>query len=123
MIQSRKVLTKKIGLSDLFIVIATRNYLDALRNLDGDIITQIDLAHNLKKPFFIVIDSILTLEEKNEIKEYFSKYYIIKEIEIDINNKGSINKAILEIRNVAKKFGDIDEIEVITPYTREDRYL
>lgn len=42
-------------MSDLFIVIADRGYIYDSRNLNGNIITHINTAGELKKPFFVVI--------------------------------------------------------------------
>ena len=113
--------TKKIDISCLFIVMVTRNYLDALRNLDGDILTQIDIARKFQKPFFIIIDKRLSNEEAKEIEEYFSKDNIIKRMTIDIFDTTSKRNIALEIKRLVRELsGKDEEIRITTQYSRNE---
>lgn len=114
-----KKLTKKIDMSDLFIVLATPNYIDALRNHDGDILAHIKLASELKKPFFIVIDKRLSRDEKGYIQNYFSRNDIIKQIEIDLRYEKNIMAQ--EIKKLAQEIvGSDEDVEIITQNSHED---
>ena len=105
-------LTEKITGTELFIVIATKNYLKALRNMDGDIIAQIGIARELDKPFFIIDDSRLLKEEIEEVRRYFSNDNIIRITTINWNDKSSINSVVSEIKKLAGGKG----IDVVTQY-------
>lgn len=110
-------LTKKISSTNLFVVIVTKNYLDALRNMDGDILTQIDLAREYKKPFFIVIDRRLSNKEVKEIDEYFANDNIVKRMLINIDNPTSQRDIASEIKIAVKEVSGKDkDIKIITPY-------
>lgn len=102
-------LRKKIESSNLFAVLATKNYLECIRNLDGDIIEQIRIAGELEKPFFLIMDKNLNTAEKNEIRNYLSKYNIIKEIEFDKRDKRTLNNVAKEINKLIGKGAEIVE--------------
>lgn len=111
-----KKLSKKIDESNLFMILVTRNYLDALRSQDGNILTQIKIARQLKKPFFIIIDGILSNEEIKEIEEYFSKDNIIKTMTLDTIDSISARNVALEIKKVIKELSEKDEeIRITSP--------
>lgn len=117
----KKKLAKKIDLSNLFVVLVTKNYIEELRNLNGEILTSIRTAVELKKPFFIIVDSRLTKEEKDEIDNYFHGYDIIKRMEIDIKNKQSIDIIAREIKQLVWEMtGDDKSIRVITVDSSEE---
>lgn len=105
-------LTNKIAGTELFIVIATKNYLEALRNMDGDVITQIGIARELDKPFFIIEDSRLLKEEIEEARRYFSNDNIIRITTINWDDKSSVNSVVSEIKKLAGGKG----IDVVTQY-------
>lgn len=116
-------LHRKISMSDMFVVMATRNYLDALRNLDGEIIAQIGTAHIFGRPFFIVIDKRLSQEEREEIDIYFSEYNIIRKMEIDFENIKSMKDVAEELKRLTRKFANESEdgeIRIITMNSKDD---
>ena len=93
----------KIESSNIFIVLATNAYLESLRDLDREIMTQIQIARQLKKPFFVVIDSRLSMEDISEINEYFSKDNIIKRVIADMTDPiSAADKVSLEIKKTMK---------------------
>ena len=93
-----KKLDRNIDMSSLFIVIASRSYIEAIRCLNGDIMAQISIVRELKKPFFMIIDCKLSQEEKQYVGEYFSKDNIVKRMEIDICNRKDISDVAREIK-------------------------
>lgn len=116
-------LNRKISMSDMFVVMATKNYLDALRKLDGDIIAQIGTAHIFGKPFFIVIDKRLSQEEKEEIDIYFSQYNVIRKMEIDVGNIISMKNVAAEIKRLTVQFANAPEEEYIKIITMNSKYI
>ena len=93
-------LRKKISGSQLFVVLATKCYLKSLKDDDRYITTQIGIARDLKKPFFIIKDSKLSKGEEDEIDQYFSKDNIIKETRTDVGSKNSARNIASEIKQM-----------------------
>lgn len=114
-------LKKKISGCKFFIVLGTKNYLKELRIEDSDILIQIKIARELKKPFFIIKDSRLTNDETEEIGKYFSKDNVVKEITVDIGSKLSVMIIASEIRNLMTCMypGEDKTIDIVTP---DDKY-
>lgn len=120
----KKRLTKKISTSDLFIVLGTRNYVEALKDTDDSIITQIHIAREFKKPFFVIIDRNLSKEDRQYLDEYFSKDNIISRMEVDMNNRESTKYIAKEIKTLMRELRtmeDDDSITIVTPYSEDDR--
>lgn len=116
----KEKIAKKVELSNVFIVLATKNYLKELRELNEEILLSIGAAIELKKPFFIVIDSRLTKEEKEEIDRYFRGNNIIKRMEIDIKSKISIEIIAREIKRLSWEMtGKDKDVRIITTYSSE----
>lgn len=95
-------LKEKISGSRIFMVLSTKNYLNSLRNYDGDILTQINIARELNKPFFIIIDSRMSQGEIEETRKYFSKDNVIKEVIVDIGSNNSAMIVASEIRQIMR---------------------
>ena len=114
MSELKKSLDKKINISNLFIVIASRSYIDAIRSLDGNIMTQISIARELKKPFFMIIDNKLSKEEKQYISEYFSKDNIVKRMEVDIGDRKATRYVAREIKRLAWETTGDDDVRIVT---------
>lgn len=118
-----KRLTKKINTSDLFVVLGTINYVVALKNNDENIATQVNIARELKKPFFLVIDRNLSKEDRQYLDEYFSKDNIISRMEVDIKNRASVAYVAKEIKTLMRELrtmADDDNITIISPYDDEE---
>lgn len=116
-------LTKKIDSSDLFMVLGTRNYVDALKGNDENIMIQIDVARAMNKPFLIVIDRNLSKENRQYLEEYFSKDNIISKIDIDIDNKRSVIYMAKEIKRLMSELRmkeNDDNISFVLPYDNDD---
>lgn len=111
-----KGLSRKISASGLFLVLATRNYIECLENQDGDILTQIKIASDLGKDFLLAIDKKLSDEEKKYIDTYFSRYNNVYKLDINFTDKGLTELAkIIKILAV-EKTGSDEHIEFHTQY-------
>ena len=107
-------LDKKIGASNLFIVVATKNYIEAIRCIDINIITQINIARELKKPFFIIIDNKLSKVEKEFIRKYFSKDNIIERMDVDIRSRKGTRDIAREIKKLTWEITGNNDVRIIT---------
>lgn len=95
-----KNLKKKFSKCRFFIVLATRNYLKDLRNDDREILTQISVARELNMPFFVIIDRRMSQNDTEEIRKYFSKDNVVKELVVDIGSENSAMIVASEIRHM-----------------------
>lgn len=113
-----KKLRKKFATCKFFIVLATKNYLNGIRNADSELLIQATIARELKLPFFIIIDRRLTQDEIENIRKYFSKDNVIKEIIVDIGSKSSAFIVASEINQLMKcMYPCINEpIDIVTQY-------
>ncbi len=108
---------EKISRSEFFVVLSTKNYLKCIRNADRDIMSQIDIARELNKPFFIIKDRRLSQEETEEIDKYFSKDNIIHRITVDMGSNMFAEIVASEIRKMVKlTYPHVDKIDAVTPY-------
>lgn len=115
-------IARKISRSGLFIVIVNREYLDSINNRDRNILTHIEVARRLKKPFFVVIDSRLKCSEIMQANIYFSNDNVVKKIMVDMGNVGFMIPLSLEIVKVIKELqpDDNDDVKIITEYQIEE---
>lgn len=100
MTKHAKGLKEKFSKCRFFVVLATRNYLKDLRNDDSEILTQVSMARELNMPFFVIIDRRLPQSETEEIRKYFSKDNVAKELIVDIGSKNSAIIVASEIRHM-----------------------
>ncbi len=100
--KKNKILKEKLSKCQLFTALATKNYLNDLRNNDGDIQIQVSIARELNLPFFIIIDRRLSQSEIDEIRKYFSKDKVVKELMVDIGSENSAKIVSSEIRQMMK---------------------
>jgi hypothetical protein len=111
---SKKDLKDKISDCGIFIVLSTSNYLDSLRKSDKDIMDQIDIARELKKPFLIIEDGRMSQQDKEETRRYFSKDNVIDKITVNLGDKKSWELVAKKIRDVTSMFRpESGPIEVI----------
>ncbi len=128
MSELKKKLTKKIDISDLFILLINTNYIESIKNLDGNILTQIETARNLNKPFFMIIDKNMSKEEMEFLSNYFSEDNIIKIMEIDMRDRYATKEVAKEIKRLAVKLStktakDLpidDDVKLITQDSKND---
>ena len=116
----KKRLTEKISTSDLFIVLGTRKYVVALKENGEDIATQVNIARELKKPFFVVIDRNLSKEDRQYLDEYFSKDNIISRMEVDINNRAFTAYVAKEIKILMRELRTMEDDDSVTIVTQYD---
>ena len=100
--KSKGKLKEEISGSGLFIVLSTRNYLESLRMLDEDIMTQIGIARELKKPFLIIEDSRMLLPDIEETRKYFSKDNVVDRISVNLGDKNSTILVANKIRELVR---------------------
>ena len=94
-------LKKKISGCEVFIVLSTKNYLNSLRDSDSDVVTQIGIARELNKPFFIFEDSRMSKEDMEETRKYFSKDNVIERVTLDVGSKNFPKLAAETIKHAA----------------------
>ena len=97
-------LKEKISHCGLFIVLSTKNYLKSLRKSDEDIMTQIGIARELKKPFLIIEDNRMLQPDIEETRRYFSKDNVVDRISVNLGDKNSEVLVANKIREVARMF-------------------
>jgi hypothetical protein len=97
-------LEEKISGCGFFVVLSTTSYLESLRKSDEDIMTQIGIARELKKPFLIIEDSRMSQPDIEETRRYFSKDNIIDRISVNLGDKNSELLVAEKIREVVRMF-------------------
>ncbi len=113
--KSNEELKKKISNCGLFIVLSTKNYLKSIRKSDEDIMTQIGIARELKKPFSIIEDSRMLQSDIEETRRYFSKDNVVDRISVNIGDKNSEVLVANKIREVTRMFSpESESVNIIT---------
>jgi hypothetical protein len=113
--KSNEELKEKISHCGLFIVLSTKNYLQSLRKSDEDIMTQIGIARELKKPFLIIEDSRMLQPDIEETRRYFSKDNVIDRISVNLSDKNSEVLVANKIREVTRMFSpESKSVNIIT---------
>lgn len=120
--KSSKDLKEKISKCKIFIVLGTKGYLKSLRCNDKDIMNQVNIARELKKPFVIINDRRLSKNDTDDIRKYFSNDNVVKEITVDIGSKESSRILASEIRQAMDCLypGRDGMIDLIYPYDEDD---
>ena len=115
-------LKEKISKCKIFIVLGTKGYLKSLRRNDKDIMDQVNIARELKKPFVIINDRRLSKNDTEDIRKYFSNDNVVKEIIVDIGSKESSQILASEIRQTIDCLypGRDRMIDLIFPYDEDD---
>lgn len=118
---SKKELKEKISCSGLFIVLSTKNYLESLRKSDEDIMNQIEIARELKKPFFIVEDSRMLQPDLEETRRYFSKDNVVDKITVNLDDKNSWVLIARKIRDTTRVLcPESRSINIINSYPEDE---
>jgi hypothetical protein len=89
--------------SDVFLVLATRNYLQDLKKGDTRIVGQVEVAKKLGKPVFLLIDTRLTPDEEKELKTYFEQNKVIGEARFNPNDQQSMETAVANMVHILKE--------------------
>lgn len=114
-------LKKKISGCGVFIVLSTKNYLESLKKFDEDIMTQISIARELKKPFFIVEDSRMLQPDIEETMKYFSQDNVVGKIRVNMGNENSAELVANKIRDISRMFcPESNIINVVTCYSDDE---
>lgn len=83
----------KIASSDIFLVIGTANYLKEVFS-PGPLTEQIKIAKSLKKPVLLMVDISLNEEQKCQLRELFSEFDRVREIEFDKDDMVTLDKKL-----------------------------
>jgi hypothetical protein len=111
-------LKKKISGCGIFVVLSTKNYLKSLKESDENIMTQISIARELKKPFLIIEDSRMLQQDLEETRKYFSNDNVVDRLTIDIGNKNFTKLVAKKIRDVVRMYcPDEVSIGLVTGYS------
>lgn len=90
--------TEAIIGSDLFLVLATPDYLEDLRNAGEQVTHQILIAKRHNKPVFLAIHNSLSESEVKELKTYFNSFKILGEQTFNPKDEYSLKKVALEAK-------------------------
>ena len=85
----------KIASSDFFLVIGTANYLKEISSL-GRLAEQRKMAKALKKPVMLLVDCRLSEEQKGQLRDLYSEFDKVQEIEFDEDNLGAMDEKFIE---------------------------
>jgi hypothetical protein len=96
-----------LAVSNVFVVLATRNYLQDLKEHDTRIVGQVEVAKSLGKPVFLLIDARLTSDEEKELKSYFEQHNVIGEARFNHTDQQSMKTAVANIVHILKEKGII----------------
>lgn len=123
MSKTSKNIKEKIAGCKIFIVLGTKNYLKSLKRKNKNILNQIKIARELKKPFIIINDRRLLKNEEDDIRNYFSKDNVVKEITVDIGSKESSRIIASEIRQAMDCLYPCNDriIDIIYPYEDDNK--
>lgn len=89
--------------SNVFVVLATKNYLNALRNQDMRLLKERETAKLLNKPTILIISETLAEDEKKEIENCFENHNVIGKISFNEHDKDSIRDVALKIGKLIKQ--------------------
>lgn len=98
----REELRKKISGCGFFIVLSTKSYLESLKRSDKDIMDQIDMARELKKPFFIIEDTRMSQPDIEETRRYFSRDNVVGKLSVNLDTKNSSEIVANKIRDISR---------------------
>ncbi len=106
---------EKISGCGLFIVLSTNGYLESLRRQDKNILNQISIARELKKPFVIIEDARMLQPDIEEIRKYFSKDNVVERVSVNMDTHDSFKLVAKKIRDVSRMFcPEESSINVVT---------
>ena len=87
------------AISNIFVVLATRRYVDALKNNKKELLAQIELGRKYNKDCFILIDKSIGEDDIKILDEKISGLKIIKRF-VDNLNPPTIARILKDIETV-----------------------
>lgn len=100
-------LERMIGLvagSNYFLVLATSNLAESLRNKRDDVYLQSKIAKGHNKPTIILyVKNKITKEEKIDVERFYSTFNVIKISEVDFRSKDDMERLAKELKDVILK--------------------
>lgn len=85
----------KIDSSMFFLALGTDDYLKEVLS-PGTLAEQIKMAKALKKPVLLMVERHLSDEQKSQLRDLFSEFDIVREVEFDKDAIGSTDDKLLE---------------------------
>ncbi len=101
--KKKPTLIEAIAGSEIFIALATKNYLQEMHDPNSEVSIQSKIAKRLNKPVVIVMAKNLSQAGKLEIERFFVGYNVIKVIDLDFDDDSSWKDAAEEIRRVTRE--------------------
>jgi len=96
-------LARCIADSNVFIALATKNYIEALKDGDSPVSLQVKLAKKHNRPVIILVDNRLSENEKIKLERYFVGFDILGVINISWSDEGSSISAMNQIKDIINK--------------------
>ncbi len=96
-------LIEAIAGSEIFIALATKNYLQEMHNPNSEVSIQAGIAKKLNKPVVILMAKTISQTGKLEIERFFVGYNVIKVIDLDFDDYSSWKDAAEEIGQIARE--------------------
>jgi len=89
-----------LKVSDFFIALVTKYYLEDVRNHDTRLVGQIEYAKALNKPTILAICKELSETEQKEVETIFQHHNVIGKVFFERNDPPSIEQAVLQIKQI-----------------------
>lgn len=90
-----------LAVSDFFIALVTKYYLEDVKKHDTRIVGQIKYAKTLNKPTILAICKELSETEQKEVETIFQHHNVIGKVFFERNDPPSIEQAVLQIKQIA----------------------
>lgn len=93
-----------IAISDFFLALVTKYYLEDVRKHDTRIVSQIEYAKALNKPTVLAICKELSENEQKEVETIFQHHNVIGKVFFERNDRPSIEQAVLEMKQIVDEW-------------------
>ncbi len=113
--KKKRKLKRKILKAPVFVVLSTKNFVEALKNPESDVVYHAEVCKQYNKPVILLIDKALSDEEIIYIERYFSSHNIRKELSYDITNatEEQLNVIASQILQVSRDVEIEEELRYI----------
>ena len=101
-------LRDKIIAVPVFIVLASKNYVEDLQKKDSKIIESLQICKELQKDTIVLIDKIVSGENTDILKEHITGLKIVREEVCDFKDVKELGRVFKEIEKVY----DVGEVEL-----------
>lgn len=101
--KKKPTLIEAIAGSEIFLALATKNYLQEMHDPNSEVSTHSKIAKKFNKPVIIVLAKNLSQADKLEIERFFVGYNVIRVINLDLDDDSSWKDAAEEIAQVIRE--------------------